>query len=127
MENTDEESFILETSRKGRKTGLPRTCAYDNSQCIAIIRAMIAAKNDAIRGSGQKREDFHARFKEKYDKIARSDFPPRTVASLVDKFKEIRHDCSAFRGILSKIRSAPRASGTTSSDEGDIQKILRPI
>jgi hypothetical protein len=86
---------------------------------------MIAAKNDATRGSGQKREDFHARFKEKYDKIARSDFPPRTIASLVDKFKEIRHDCSAFRGILSKIRSATRASGT--SDEGDIQKILCPI
>jgi hypothetical protein len=33
---------------------------------------MIAAKNDATRGSGQKREDFHARFKEKYDKIASS-------------------------------------------------------
>jgi hypothetical protein len=95
--DTEDPDSLLNISRKGKKTGAPRQKAYDNSTCIAITRAMIAAKNDPYRGSDSKGEDFHSRFKAKYDIFARSDFTPRTISSLVDKFKEIRHDCGQFQ------------------------------
>jgi hypothetical protein len=121
--DTEDPDSLLNISRKGKKTGAPRQKAYDNSTCIAITRAMIAAKNDPYRGSDSKGEDFHSRFKAKYDIFARSDFTPRTISSLVDKFKEIRHDCGQFGGILSKVRAESKPSGTTSSDEADIARV----
>ena len=114
---------LLNISRKGRKTGAPRQKAYNNATCIAVTRAMIAAKNDPCREADAKGEDFHSRFKAKYDLLARADFTPRTISSLVDKFKEIRHDCGQFGGILSKVRAEPKPSGATSSDEADIARV----
>ena len=121
--DNEEPDSLLNISRKGKKTGAPRQKAYDNSTCIAITRAMIAAKNDPFRGADSKGEDFHSRFKAKYDIFARADFTPRTISSLVDKFKEIRHDCGQFGGILSKVRAEPKPSGVTSSDEADVARV----
>ena len=85
MNQTD----ILNVSRKGKKVGASRTKAYDMAECIAITRAMIAVKNDPMRGADAKFEDFLSRFKEKYDVFKRKEFPNRSVLSLHDKFKEI--------------------------------------
>lgn len=114
---------LLNTSRKGKKVGASRQKAYDMAECIAITRGMIAAKNDPVRGSDAKFEDFLSRFQAKYDVFKRKDFPTRSVFSLYDKFKEIRHDCGQFIGIMSKIQSKPRPSGTTQSEEADIDKV----
>ena len=119
MNQTD----ILNVSRKGKKVGASRQKAYDMGECIAITRAMIAVKNDPMRGADAKFEDFLSRFKEKYDVFKRKEFPNRSVLSLHDKFKEIRHDCGQFTGILSKITSQPKASGATQSEEADISKV----
>jgi hypothetical protein len=126
MESAGNTLSLLDSARKGVKVGAPRQAAYDNCQCNVIVRAMIATKNDSIRGSSQKREDFHARFKQKYDVMKRSTFPPRSICSLTNKFAEIRHDCSQFRGILSKIQSAVKPSGSTTNDEEDIRKVRFP-
>jgi hypothetical protein len=116
-----EDSFLY--NKKGIKVGAPRKKAYDSATCIAITRAMISAKNDPYRGADSKGEDFHSRFKEKYDFYAHKSLTPRTISSLVDKFKEIRHDCGQFGGMLSKVRAKDRPSGVTSSDEGDIAEV----
>ena len=117
------QSDLLNTSRKGKKVGAPRQQAYGIDECIAITRAMIAAKNDPLRGADSKFEDFLSRFKVKYNVYQRKDFPNRSVSSLYDKFKDIRHDCGQFTGFLSKIQSQPRASGATQSEEDDISKV----
>ena len=114
---------LLNTSRKGIKVGLPRQKAYCMNECMAITRGMIAAKNDPLRGSDQKFEDFLSRFYQKYDNYKRKEFPYRSVSSLYDKFKEIRHDCGQFTGIVSKIQQEPPASGQTQSDEADMAKV----
>ncbi len=119
----DESDSLLNTSRKGKKVGASRQKAYDMAECIAITRAMLAAKNDPLRGADAKFEDFLSRFKVKYEIFKRRDFPNRSVLSLYDKFKEIRHDCGQFTGILSKVQSQPKLSGTTQSDEDDIEKV----
>ena len=86
---------------------------------------MIAAKNDPLRGADAKFEDFLSRFKVKYEIFKRRDFPNRSVLSLYDKFKEIRHDCGQFTSILCKIQDPTviPPSGTTQSDEDDIEKV----
>ena len=114
---------LLNTSRKGKKCGAPRTKAYCMDECIAITRAALAAKNDPLRGADSKYDEFLSRFVAKFDIYKRKNFPNRSVLSLYDKFKEIRHDCGQFTGILSKVQSQPKLSGTTQSDEDDIEKV----
>ncbi len=114
---------LLNTSKKGIKCGRPRQKAYDMAECIAITRAMIAAKNDPVRGADSKFEDYISRFMAKYNDYKRKESPDRSVFSLYEKFKDIRHDCGQFTGIISKIQLQPSPSGTTQSEEGDIGKV----
>jgi hypothetical protein len=116
---------LLNTSRKGKKSGAPRTKAYCMEECIAITRAAIAAKNDPLRGADSKYDEFLSRFVAKFDIYKRKNFPNRSPSSLHDKFKEIRHDCGQFTGIMCKIQdpSIVPPSGTTQSEEGDQAKV----
>jgi hypothetical protein len=123
LEDPEYLDSILNTSRKGKKVGAGRSKTYDIQTCTIITRAMIAAKNDPLRGADAKAEDFHSRFKAKYDLLARPEMLKREIGSLLEKFKEIRHDCSQFGGILYKVGKEPKQSGVTSSDDGDISRV----
>ncbi len=117
---------LLNSSRKGVKVGLPRQKAFDMPECIAVTRAALIAKNDPLRGAESKFEDFLSRFMLKFNDYKRKEFPDRSVLSLYEKFKEIRHDCHQFTGIVAKIQTDERGkpqSGTTQSEEADIAKV----
>ncbi len=114
---------LLNTSRKGKKCGAPRTKAYCMDECIAITRAALAAKNDPLRGADAKYDDFLSRLFTKFDNFKKKDFPNRSPISLHDKFKEIRHDCHQFTGMMCKIQTAPPLSGNTQSEDGDQAKV----
>jgi hypothetical protein len=83
---------------------------------------MIAAKNDPVRGCGQKRENLLNTFLKKYTALAHGAFPDRSIWSLAEKFKDIYHDCHHFLGMLVKVRK-DRPSGSTSSDAGDEMRV----
>ncbi len=68
------------TSKKGIKCGRPRQKAYDMAECIAITRAMIAAKNDPLRGADSKFEDYISRFMAKYSDYKRKEMPTPPLA-----------------------------------------------
>jgi hypothetical protein len=121
MQRSPDDSIA--SSRKGIKSGAPRGGGYDAHECTIVTRAMISAKNDPVRGSGQKVEDFHARFRRRFDELTRPGHPIRSTLSLVDKFKEIRRDSGQFGGMLFKIRNLPKKSGTTSSEESEIAQV----
>jgi hypothetical protein len=120
---------LLKPSRKGIKCGAPRTKAYCMEECIAITRAAIAAKNDAVRGADAKYEDFLSSLFRKFDDFKKKDFPNRSPISLHDKFKEIRQDCGHFTSMMCKIQDpntpgyTPPPSGTTQSEDGDQSKV----
>ena len=111
-------------SGKKVKKGAPRGQAYSDAECIIITRAMIAAKNDPVRGSGQKKEAFLTHFVNKYKLLAHGNFPHRSPLSLAEKFKNIFHDCGQYRGILYKLRNGTKIlSGTTTSDAAEEIKV----
>jgi len=106
-------------SGKKVKKGAPRGQAYSDAECIIITRAMIAAKNDAVKGCGQKKENLLDTFQKKYTALAHGAFPNRSIGSLAEKFKDIYHDCHHFLGMLCKVEKQPKISGSTSSDAKD--------
>lgn len=106
-------------SGKKIKKGAPRGQSYTDAECIVITRAMIAAKNDPVTGSGQKRENFLNKFLKKYTALAHGAFPDRSIGSLAEKFKDIYKDCHHFLGMLCKVEKQRKPSGSTSSDAGD--------
>ena len=110
-------------SAKKKKAGAPRGVAFTDEQCVVITKAMIAAKNDPVRGSGQKKEAFLTHFVNKYKLLAHGNFPHRSPLSLAEKFKNIFHDCGQYRGILYKIRNGKIISGATTSDAAEEIKV----
>jgi hypothetical protein len=109
-------------SGKKVKKGAPRGQAYSDAECIIITRAMIAAKNDPVRGSGQKKENLLDTFRKKYTALVHGSSPDRSIQSLAEKFKDIYHDCHHFLGMVVKVAN-DRPSGSTSSDAGDEMRV----
>lgn len=61
-----------------KKKGATRKASYSDEECVVITRAMIAAKNDPIRGSGQTRQNLLVTFQRKYQQLAHKDFTDRS-------------------------------------------------
>ena len=111
------QSPFSSSSRAGVKVGSSRKQNYSNAECTAITKAMLAAKNDPLKGSGQKRDDFNITFFTKFQQLQRQDWPDRSMASLLDKYTEIKRDCSKFNAALAFIKRLPKQSGATMSEE----------
>ena len=93
------------SSDSSKKVGTPRTIAFSPNECLAITRAMIRAKQDPVKGSGQKSDDFHQTFQLCYNKLMDSDWPHRSTSSLVSKYADIKRDSAKFssRMMLAKV------------------------
>ena len=107
-----------------KKTPPIRGKGYSDSECLAIVKAMIIAKNNPIKGSGQKLDDFHARFMMEFSQLQESHWPDRQVGSLVERFLLIRRDVAKFIGILQIVQNEKPKSGHVSSDQQDVEKAM---
>ena len=107
-----------------KKTPPIRGKGYSDSECLAIVKAMITAKNNPVKGSGQKLDDFHAHFKREFSKLQESHWPVRQVGSLVEKYSLIRRDVAKFIGILKIVQGEKPKSGHVQSDQQDVEKAM---
>jgi hypothetical protein len=108
-----------------KKTPTPiRGKGYSDGECLAIAKAMISAKNNPIKGSGQKLDDFHAHFKREFSKLQEAHWPDRQVSSLVEKYSLIRRDVAKFMGILKIVQGEKKKSGHVQSDQQDVEKAM---
>lgn len=98
---------------KGEKVGKPRQGAFSSAECIGITRAMVHAKNDPITGSGQKLDEYHAKFLSYFVSHKQDSWPERSLPSLVCKFAEIKRDCGKFVSCLKLAQDLPKSSGET--------------
>jgi hypothetical protein len=111
------------SSREPRQKQIPiRGKGY--SECLAIVKAMLAAKNNAIKGSRAKLDDFHHAFRREFNKLQDPHWPDRQTSSLVEKYSNIRRDVAKFIGILQIVKADKPKSGHVSSDQQQVEKAM---
>ena len=93
-------------SSSSKRVPAPRGQNFSDAECVAVCRAFISAKNDNVRGSGQKVDDYHLRAYNWYKQYQESGWNPRTPLSIAAKFADIRRDCGKFSKcmVLAKVR-----------------------
>ena len=93
-------------SSSSKKVVAPRGLNFSDAECVAVCRAFISAKNDNVRGSGMKADDYHLRAYNWYKQYQDRDWAARTPLSIAAKFADIRRDCGKFsKGmVLAKVR-----------------------
>jgi hypothetical protein len=108
----------------GKKPVPPRGKAFVDAECVAIVKAMLIAKNNPRTGAYQGLDDFHQHFKAEFDKIQEGNWPDRVVTALVEKYGLIRRDVHKFQGQLDLVKKERNISGVPRSEQGDVDKAL---
>ena len=97
---------------------------YSDAECLAIVKAMIIVKNNAIHGATKKLDDFHLAFRREFNKLQDQHWPDRQTSSLVEKYSNIRRDVAKFAGILRIVKADKPKSGHVSSDQQQVEKAM---
>jgi hypothetical protein len=105
------------------KTPAIRKKGYSDGECLAIVKAMINAKNPInLTGGALKLDDFHAQFMLEFAKLKQPHWPDRQVSSLVEKFSMISRDVAKFSGILKIVEGVKMKS--VQSDQQDVEMAM---
>jgi len=80
------------------------------------------AKNNAVKGDGQKYDDYLLSFRKQFDKHQQAQWPERSTAALAEKYSIIRRDCHKFISYLGLVQKQAPISGATRSPQIDVEK-----
>ena len=105
----------------GRKNP-PRGKAFSDSECLAITKSMMLAKNNPVKGDGTKLDDYLQAFRKHFDKMQQAHWPERPTSALFEKFTHIRRDCHKFISYLGLVQKQAPISGSTRSPQSDVEK-----
>ena len=103
----------------------PRGKAFSDAECVAIVKSMIHAKNNPIRGDGQTLDDYHLGFSKQFGKVQLAHWPERPTSALVEKYSGIRRDVHKFMSYLDLVQKEIPKSGTTKSDQQDVEQAMQ--